>query len=326
MQSASKKEIILKTLKSGNWISGEVLAIRTGITRTGVWKHIQGLKQEGYQIKSQNGLGYKLLAVPDKILPHEIRTGLKTKILGTAIEYQPSVPSTQELAWELALQGAPEGTIVLAEQQTNGRGRLTRSWQSLPGAIALSLILRPRLAPDHLPIFPLLTGVTMAQAINQETALNCQLKWPNDLMVGNKKIGGILSEVSAEPDQINFLIIGLGLNVNTPPQHIPHDLKDKATSLYLAGKQIFPRSRIIQSFLERFEKLFDLLKSQGPAPILEQWKALNNTLGKEVEIMRPSGSIHGLAKGIDNKGQLILELSSGALETIIAGDVKVHQA
>lgn len=315
------KEATLQALRQAGYISGEKLGITLGISRTAVWKYVTALRSEGYRIDSSPGKGYSLVSAPDSLLPEEIKAGLRTSLLGRQIAYHREVASTQDTAKALAAQGAREGTVVIAETQTGGRGRMGRIWTSPPGGIYLSIILRPDIKPSEALRFPLIAGVAAAQAIEQITELKPQLKWPNDVIVAGKKAGGILTEMSAEIDRINYIVIGIGINVNTRRAHFPEEIAGIATSLREeCGKEV-SRVKLVQEILAQLESLYQDFQLSGFEPIRVRWKALSNTIGARVSISSGGKEVKGEAIDIDGDGALILRKTNGVLERVIAGDV-----
>ncbi|MCL0069919.1 biotin--[acetyl-CoA-carboxylase] ligase [Dehalococcoidia bacterium] len=315
------KETILHTLRHGGRISGEELGQALGISRTAVWKHITALRREGYRIESSPGKGYSLVSTPDSLLPEEIKAGLRTNLLGQQIAYHRELTSTQDAAKALAAQEANEGTIVVAETQAAGRGRIGRGWASPPGGVYLSIILRPAIKPSEALRFPLIAGVAVAQAIEQLTGLKPRLKWPNDVILEGRKAGGILSEMSAEMDRINYIVIGMGINVNTERAHFPEEIAGIATSLREeCGKEV-SRVQLVQEILAQLESLYEDFQISGFEPIRERWKALSNTIGARVSVRGEREQVEGAAIDIDEDGALILRKANGALERVIAGDV-----
>ncbi|MCL0094129.1 biotin--[acetyl-CoA-carboxylase] ligase, partial [Dehalococcoidia bacterium] len=278
-------------------------------------------RREGYRIESSPGKGYSLVSTPDSLLPEEIKAGLRTNLLGQQIAYHRELTSTQDAAKALAAQGANEGTIVVAETQAAGRGRIGRGWASPPGGVYLSIILRPAIKPSEALRFPLIAGVAVAQAIEQLTGLKPRLKWPNDVILEGRKAGGILSEMSAETDRINYIVIGMGINVNTERAHFPEEIAGIATSLREEyGKEV-SRVQLVQEILAQLESLYEDFQISGFEPIRERWKALSNTIGARVSVRGEREQVEGAAIDIDKDGALILRKANGALERVIAGDV-----
>lgn len=312
-------EKILSLLRnSSTYVSGEDISQHLGISRSAIWKHIQELRQEGYEIVAVPHLGYELVSVPDKLLPDEISSGLNTKIIGKEIYHYDMVSSTMDIAMELGMKGYKEGVIVCAEGQFKGRGRLNRFWSSPKNkGIYFSLILRPKISPTESPKLTLLSAVSVCQAIRKITKLECLIKWPNDLIINNKKVGGILTEMNAETDIVKFVIIGIGINVNTPESLLP----SQATSVkeQLGNKII--RIELMKEILKQMDHDYILFQKEGFKPIIEKWRKFSTTIGHRVKVRFHNEYIDGEALDIDNDGALLLRRDSGLVDKITAGDI-----
>lgn len=316
------RELILKTLQQEKHISGEELGRRLNVSRTAVWKHINELRSLGYQIESSTKTGYSFIKGTDLLLAGEIAPGLDTQIIGKVVKHFDEVSSTQDIAAGLAREGAVEGTLVIAEMQKNGRGRKGRNWLSLPaGGIYLSLILRPRLMPSQVVQIPLIAGIAVARAIRKSVSLPAMIKWPNDIMVANKKVGGILTELSAEIDSVNYVILGIGLNVNIPVSLLVEHTAGAATSLINECGVHTSRAQLVRSFLSEFERTYLHFLSSGFSSVRNEWKALNNTIGSRVKVSDGTHEIEGEAVDIDNDGFLLVRMENGNVSRIISGDV-----
>ena len=316
---------VLKMLRedSGGYLSGEELSRRLAVSRTAIWKHIRSLKHEGYEIEAHPRLGYRLCSAPDFLLPEEIRSKLTTRILGREIRYLAATGSTNIEARRLAADGCPEGQIVVAEEQTGGRGRLSRGWFSPRGkGIWLSVVLRPAFSPQEAPKCTLMAAVALQTAIRRSTGLVCGIKWPNDILYGGKKVVGILTEMTAEIDAINFVIIGMGINVNIDAGEFPPEIRDTATSLALIAGHPFSRRELITAVLEELETVYQAALAGGFSPILDQWRERSATLGQQVDVVGPDRQFSGLAIDIDNDGALLVQTAAG-VEKVIAGDVSI---
>ena len=313
--------IILKALKeSATPLSGEALAASLGLSRAAVWKRIHRLKALGYQIEGSPRRGYRLLGVPDKLLPAEILQGLKTRYLKGPIHHFEELPSTNDLAKELGSKNAPEGSLVVAECQTRGRGRLGREWDSPPGVgLYVSLILRPPLPPSELPQITLTAAVAVVRALRKSTGVAPGIKWPNDLLVDGKKLGGILTEMETESDQIRYLVVGLGLNVNN--REFPPPLDQTATSLALARGSTYSRRRIMRAWLEEFEALYEQFLKQDFGGILDEWREYNVTLGQTVTVRQGPREISGLALEVAGDGALLLRQRTGEVIRVTSGEI-----
>jgi len=318
-----KDDMLLSLLAgSDEYISGEDISRRLGVSRTAVWKYVEDLRRVGYVIEAIPRRGYRLVARPDKLLPTEIRAGLVTVKLGQVVHYFSRVNSTNDVARELARQGADEGTLVVAEEQTDGRGRRGRSWVSPPGTdIFASLILRPNLLPARAPLLTLTTAVAGAEAIRGLTGLPAAIKWPNDLLINGRKVAGILTEMSAEIDTIFYVIVGIGINVNTVS--FPADIGGIATSLALESGQPFSRRRLLQLFLQQLERWYHTLLDRREE-VLQRWRELSLTLGREVTVYSPNFTVYGRALNIDQEGALLLETDLGEQVRILSGDVSLR--
>ena len=259
-----------------------------------------------------------MLAVPDKLFPAEILSGLQTKYIGKKIEYRARTASTMDVAWQLGAEGAPQGTLVVAESQTKGRGRFQRQWSSpAQGGVYLSLLLRPRIPPQEASVLTLLAAVAVCEAVGELLGLSLQIKWPNDIFYGDKKIGGILTELDAEMDEIHFVVVGMGLNVSTSAR----DLPDHAQSLMqVVGKEV-SRLQVVQQLLVAFERWYDLFCRKGSAPVLEAWRTYTTTLGKRIVIQYHNRKSEALALDIDTDGALIIRTDAGLRQRVTAGDI-----
>lgn len=301
-------------------VSGEYLAARLGLSRAAVWKRVHRLKAQGYAIEGSPRRGYRLLAVPDKLLPEEVLQGLKTRLFTGPVHYFETLNSTNDLAKELAAQDAPEGTVVVAEAQTRGRGRLGREWNSPPGAgLYVSLVLRPMLPPMELPQITLTTAVAVVRAVRRVAGLAPGIKWPNDLLLNGKKLGGILTEMETESDRIRHVVVGLGLNVNNPG--FPPELAATATSLTLAMARTFSRVHLLQAWLEEFEALYERFLKQGFPEILKEWKSYAVTLGKLVTVRQGPREISGQALDVAPDGALLLRTANGETVRVTSGEI-----
>ncbi len=316
------RELILKTLQQERHISGEELGKRFNISRTAVWKHINELRNRGYKIDSSPKSGYSFIKSTHLLLPEEIGLGLNTQIMGKHIVHYDEVSSTQDIAAELARGGAAEGTLVIAEMQKGGRGRKGRSWVSLPeGGIYLSLILRPNLMPSQIVQIPLIAGVALTKAIRETVPLQPMIKWPNDIIIGKKKVGGILTEMSSEIDGVNYIVLGIGLNVNIPASLLAEQTAGIATSLIDEYGAYISRAKLVQCFLSEFEIIYTKFLASGFSSVRDEWKALNNTIGSWVKVSDGGEEIEGEALDIDNDGFLLVRKESGDVSRIISGDV-----
>jgi BirA family biotin operon repressor/biotin-[acetyl-CoA-carboxylase] ligase len=304
--------------KKPGYVSGEEISRHLSISRQALWKHVQELKDSGYDIVAVPHLGYRLISSPDRLFPSEVNRHLNTRFMGKKIYYFDSIASTMDVANQLAIKGLPEGTVVLAEAQTKGRGRLGRTWQSPKyKGIYLSLILKPRILPNQAPIFTLLAAVSICEAIKEITSLDTQIKWPNDILLQHKKLGGILTELNAEMDEVHFVIIGIGLNVNNDKK----SLIGAATSLREEKKVSINRVELLQQILRKIEENYLVLQKKGSAAVIEKWREYNITLGKRIKVICQREHLEGVASDIDTDGGLLLRNDSGLTQKVMAGDV-----
>jgi BirA family biotin operon repressor/biotin-[acetyl-CoA-carboxylase] ligase len=322
MQTTTQ-ELIIQALLEQERLSGQRLAETAAISRTAVWKHIQSLRREGYDIVSEPGRGYRLQGTPDRLHPRLLASGLETELLGRNILFRPEIGSTQDLARELAEHNEPEGCVVVAEKQGAGRGRRGRGWTSLPGSVALSVLFRPPLEPWRVSHFPLLAGVAAARAVAAETGLRPRLKWPNDVLLNGRKAVGILAEMSADAEAIAFILLGMGLNVNAAEEDFPVDIRETATSMRREAKRSFSRVELVKKLLQELEALYVDYLEQGFAPVKTLWRDMSHTLGREVRVELMDRSIEGLAVDIDASGCLVVRTGDGRDVTVSAGDVSV---
>lgn len=301
-----KGQILNALRERGDYVSGQSLSEQLGVSRVSIWKHIRGLEQAGYIIEA-SPRGYKLTSSPDLLLPWEFPD------LEQRMRYFPEIGSTMDVARDLAKEGASEGTIVVAEIQSRGRGRLSREWVSPSGGIYFTVILRPRINPTYAPRINLMAAVAVASAIKRLFGLKAQLKWPNDVLIEGKKVCGILAEMEAEMDVVNFVNVGIGINANSS---IPR-FRRTATSLKdVVGKEI-SRKEFLGVLMTEIDRRLPLLMTRQ---LLEQWKELSATLNKQVRIASVGEEVAGKAVDIDDSGALLVKGEDGSVRTVLVGD------
>ncbi len=318
------KEKILELLKQHeDYVSGQDICNRLGVSRTAVWKNIKALKEEGYRIDSVNNRGYKLLAEPDVIDEMRIREYLHTKWLGSTILYEPEMDSTNIQAKRLGEHDAVNGTVVVTECQTAGRGRRGKTWVSPAGNCYFSILLRPEVLVDRASIITLVSAMALAKAIKQVAALDTMIKWPNDVIANGKKLCGILTESSTDLEYINYAVVGIGINTNQTD--FPEEIKDMASSIRLeTGKEV-NRAELLGTFLNVFETYYEtFLETEDLTKLSEEYNRLLVNRGREVKIIEKETERILTAVGIDDKGGLIVEDWNGQRETIISGEVSVR--
>ncbi|RSD26519.1 biotin--[acetyl-CoA-carboxylase] ligase [Mesobacillus subterraneus] len=326
-QSEIRKKLIdAFTNNESEYLSGQHLADIAGCSRTAVWKHIEDLRSEGFEFEAVRRKGYKIVSIPDQMTADKINLGLKTAFLGRNLHYHDSIESTQKLAYQLAYNHAEEGTVVIAEEQTAGRGRMDRKWHSPKyTGIWMSLILRPKIPIPKAPQLTLITAVGVVQAIEEVAGLLPEIKWPNDILINGKKITGILTELQAEADRINSIIIGIGVNVNTKKEDFPEEIGKIASSLAIESGQAVDREKLIRTILEKLEKLYLVYLEQGFFPIKLLWESYAVSIGKNITARTLTGEIKGKAIGITEDGVLLIEDSEGKIHNIYSADIRIEE-
>ncbi len=320
------KKKILKMLKQNNddFLSGEKISDKFGVSRSAIWKHINTLKEEGYEIESVPRKGYRIIASPDILTLEEVEEYLTTDFIGRNIYYFDSLSSTNIKAKEIATK-SKEGTIVIAEEQTKGKGRLGRSWLSPKGkGIWMSIILKPKVAPIKVAKITLIGAAAVNQGL-KDIGIKSYIKWPNDIVIDGKKVCGILTEMSCELNMINYCIMGIGINVNLDKEDFSKDLIDTATSLKsIAGEKI-DRKRLLAYILNHFENLYIPFKEEGDiSKTIKICKENSILIGREVKIIMGDTRKTGKVLDIDERGQLIVKYKDGKVEEIFSGEVSIR--
>ncbi len=307
-----------------HFVSGADVCRELGISRTAVWKHIHQLRDNGYEIEAVPSRGYRLISLPDLLLPAEVTAGLETRCVGREVIYFDQTDSTNAQARILADAGAVEGTVVIADNQSGGKGRLGRNWFSPSGVnLYLSVILRPTISPRFATQMTFLSAVAVAQAIEATGSFSPQLKWPNDVLLAGHKVAGLLNELNAETEQIHYLVLGVGVNLNMTAEQFPSDLRCPATSLLLDGGKIVSRRQFTQSLLSSLDQLYTSYLSQGFQPLKEEWERRCNVINQWVEVDYQSHQQVGQVTGVDETGALLLSLAGGITERVLTGDVRL---
>lgn len=327
------KDIVLKRLKqaNGEYVSGEELGNILNVSRTSVWKYIKDLKEDGYNIESSSRKGYRLLEKNDILNAFEIKSYLNTGYIGKKVFYFKEISSTNIEAKRLAAEDCEDGTVVVAERQTQGRGRLGRAWDSMNEKGAwMSIVLRPKMLPQDVQIITLAASVAVVKAIKRITGINTGIKWPNDIILNGKKVCGILTEMSSEIDCINYIVIGIGLNVNQSEGDFDNEIRDKATSLKIYNKEIsnlakdFSRSNLIKGILEEFEQIYEMTKKGDTKSIITEWKKHSITINSYVRITSFDGYVEGKALDINQEGKLIIQCKDGKTREISSGEISIR--
>lgn len=312
------KEKILEILREKGYVSGEKIAKELGVSRSAIWKHINNLREQGYNIESRKCRGYRLISHPDYPSREEILSRIRTKIIGREYYYYPILDSTNTYAKRLVKKETLEGTIIVAEEQKYGRGRKSRNWFSPPGGLWFSIILYPRIPPDYSMIITMGFSVAISEVIKELLKIKSRVKWPNDLLIDNKKVCGILTEIDAELDEIHHLIVGVGLNVNNI---IDDSIKDTATSLKLEYGQPISRILLFQRIIEKLDYYYQKIIKGDYGFIREKWFEYSDILGKNIKVSLEDKTISGIVLDVDIKGRLHIETLDGEIE-IVAGDIE----
>ncbi len=314
-------EKIIKLLKDHTgFLSGQCMSEKLGLSRAAIWKHVEQLRTQGYAIEAISRRGYRLTSAPDKLLVSEIKNGLKTQIFGKEVFSFDSISSTMDEVMRLGLAGSPEGVVVCADGQTQGRGRLGRTWQSKQGkGLFFSVLLRPQMSVMEASRVTLVVAVAVCQAIRKFTQLNAMIKWPNDILIGAKKVAGILTEMNAEMDRVHFIVVGVGVNVHEEKK----DLLASATSLFIEKQEKISRVRMFQEVLFQAEYYYRMFQSKGFSPICKEWRECSATLNQRVRLGEGRHAVEGIAKDIDSDGSLLIKTDQGTIVKRTAGDV-VH--
>ena len=311
---------------SGNcFVSGASISRELKVSRTAVWKHINGLRDAGYVIEAVPSRGYHLVSTPNILSEEEVRERLRTDVIGRRLVCLPETASTNVTAFRMAEDGAAEGTVIIADAQSGGKGRMGRVWSSPPGInLYCSIVLRPTIKPYHAPQLTFLSAVAVARAIEQTTALKPGIKWPNDVLIHGSKVAGLLNEMSAETDGINFVILGIGVNLNMSTTQFPADLRTPATSLLLELGRPVNRAQFTAAMLGELDRLYKDFLACGFGPVREEWQQRCNANGHEVSVSDGGAeTVRGVFDGIDGDGAMLVRLPNGRVERILCGDVRV---
>lgn len=323
------KDRILKRflLASGEPISGQHLAEELGISRTAVWKHLQSLQEEGYTFDTIKKKGYLLTNNPDRVDAASIASFLTTERFGQTIHYFEECATTQTIAHELARKGAQDGTVVIAETQTNGKGRMSRPWESTKGkGIWMTVIIKPDVLPHQAPQFTLVAAVSIVNAIKSlYSNFTPVIKWPNDILINGLKCTGILTEMIAEMDRVQALLIGIGINVNQQRDDFPEGLHAIATSLSIEEKSTLNRAELVGTILNYLEKYSELYVTQGFSPIKKLWEEASGTIGKQIKATTLTEVLQGKAIGITEAGVLEIQLENGEIRSIYSADIELNE-
>lgn len=319
-----KTQILTLLKEADTYISGQDICTHFGVSRTAVWKAINQLKKEGYVIEAVPNKGYYLKTSPDIISYSEMKSVLNTKWIGEELYFYEEIDSTNTKAKQLAETGATSGTLVVSNMQTAGKGRRGRQWESpSETGIFMTLILKPDMNPSKASMLTLVMALAVVKACNEVTKSTCYIKWPNDIVLNKKKICGILTEMSAEMDYINHIVIGIGINANV--DSFPEELKNKATSLKIENGKEVKRAMLINRIMVHFEHEYEIfMHNESMKAQIDEYNEFLINKDKEVTIIEPSNQYQGIALGIDEIGKLLVKKEDGKIEAVYAGEVSVR--
>lgn len=318
------KATILKILReTGDYVSGQEICEKLGVSRTAVWKVIRQLQEEGYQVDAARSRGYRIIDGPDVMTAEEVESLLDTEWAGKPVVYYPETDSTNIRIRHLGDEGAPHGTLAVADRQTAGRGRRGRTWESPGGScIYMSILLRPDLAPEKAPMLTLVMACGVAEGIMDCADVKVQIKWPNDIIVSGKKLAGILTEMSTQVDYINHVTVGVGINVNV--QNFPEEIQTATSLLSETGTQT-KRAPVIAAVMKHFEENYKIfMQTEDMSGLMEKYSSLLVNQGREVLILEKDAEYKAYAEGINQKGELVVRREDGTVENICAGEVSVR--
>jgi BirA family biotin operon repressor/biotin-[acetyl-CoA-carboxylase] ligase len=324
MKNQIKTEPVIELLKgTREYLSGAEIASRLGLTRAAIWKRVNTLRKKGYIIEGSPTKGYKLIESPDLSI-EEIRNALSigSHKIGSNLMFYNTVASTNAVCVELAHKGSKEGLVIIADEQTSGRGRLGRKWVSPAGKnLYMSVLLIPPISPRDATILTLMSGVACCIALRKLLLIPIHLKWPNDLILNDKKIGGILTEISADMDKISYAVIGVGININADIEDFPEEVRQIATSVKKETGSQFRRTEIAAEVLKEFDRWYENLLTNGKKDILAEWRDCSSTIGRKVKVTIGNQVFKGIAEEIDQEGLLIMKLPDGSIMKVDAGDI-----
>ena len=325
MKRPAPRETILalfsKTPKG--FVSGARISAELGISRTAVWKHIRNLRKAGYNIEAIPSRGYQLKQSPDILMPEAIQADLGCRVIGSRVCCLDAVDSTNLQACRFGDDGESEGLVIVADQQSSGKGRMGRRWESPAGVnLYASILLRPAILPIDAPKLTFLSAVAVCQAILTATGLRATVKWPNDVLLNGRKVAGLLNEMSAETDRVNYVVLGIGVNLNMRKDQFPEDLRYPATSLAIVKGSPVSRLDFTRILLQKIDILYQIFLERGSEPVLDAWVQLCEMTGKAVRVDCNDLQLEGVMTGIAEDGALLVCTTKGRIERIYAGDVR----
>jgi len=325
-QSGGINDLIIEIFRKNadGFVSGQVISNKIKVSRTAVWKHIEGLRKRGYLIESIPSKGYRLVEIPDRLSPDEIRKTLQAGFIGKELLFFDEVDSTNDVAMQSGAKGLAEGLVVLSEGQYHGKGRMGRTWVSPKNVnLYISILLRPDISPQYAPVMTMMSAISTARAIKEVTGLETTIKWPNDILIDRKKVSGILTEMNAEQERINYIVAGIGINVNMKKQDFPEDLRMPATSLSeCLGKRV-DRMNLLFTLIKILEQDYEELKKDGIMSIFRKWRKGCDILNRRIKVSLPGEEITGVAEDFTPEGGLVMRLDGREKRIIYAGDVLI---
>jgi len=319
---------ILSFLKAheSEFLSGQDMSDILKISRVAVWKDIKKIRLLGYKIESKQNLGYRLVDSSELLLPWEITQNLNTKFLGKRVYYFDSTDSTQNFAMEIASNDKENGTVVISKKQTGGRGRMKRKWKSPTGGIWMSIIIHPKFDVSYTTLVPIATSLALCMAIEKILKIKPELKWPNDVTLKGKKVAGVLVDTSIISNEIENMVLGIGINFKIKPHELASTIK-KTPNFYGVATLVKKNEKalpLVQQFLYELENVFQLINSGRIKKIKSEWTKRSSTIGRNVSIITSEGNINGKAVKIDSDGALIISKGKKA-EKILVGDITYDQ-
>lgn len=321
-----KTEILKKLRSTEGYVSGQEICDKFGVSRTAVWKAVNSLRDDGFVIDSVTNKGYQLQSGVEILTKSEIESRISSKYLGRNLCCYKEIDSTNEELKRLfnANNSLPNGTTAVTDHQTMGKGRRGRVWETPEGVnIAMSFLIKPEFEPGKASMLTLLAAIAVVKATEEVAGLECQIKWPNDVVINGKKYCGILTEMSSEPDFIHYVIVGIGINANT--ESFPEDIAKTATSVYLEKGEKISRAKLVAAILKYFEQYYERFEEAlDMSPFMEEYNCLLAGYGQEVRVLDPNGEYTGISKGINNQGELLVEKEDRTLTEVYAGEVSVR--
>lgn len=320
MSSTRNKLINILSEHKDEFVSGQDLSETLNVSRSAIWKHMNELKKDGYVIEGVAKKGYRIVSTPKSVSENTVAWGLQTDWLAKTIVHRETIDSTQTLAHQLALEGAKHGTIVIADEQTKSRGRVSKKWYSpKEEGIWLSIILRPNILPYLAPQLTLLTATVLANVLDEYCNVQPQIKWPNDILINSKKISGILTEMQAEQDNVLYVIVGIGININQT--EIEEEIENRATSLRLETNKQWEIVPLIQKILTSFEEKYDHYLDQGFQDVKKTWENYGFRINEPLKIKSGKRSWEAVFRGIGEDGALLAEHDDGTIEKVYSGEI-----